>query len=68
MQATQARSNSLTAHLARAGGAAESAEGAEPDEADDGCCTVSVMPGQHCTRPALAGRTVCAGHAAMGSK
>ena len=76
MHAPQARSNSLTAHLARAaGGTADGPVMAGPQEYDEpgvqsdvasDRCTVSVMPGQHCNRRALDGQTICAGHAAMG--
>ena len=72
MHAPQARSNSLTAHLARAaGGDAHAQEGDEvtvPPAAVNGRCTVSLAPGQHCGRPALDGQRICAGHAAMGEK
>ena len=75
MHAPQARSNSLTAHLARAaGGPADGPVMVGPQERHETIesgvasdrCTVSVMPGQHCNRRALDGQTICAGHAAMG--
>ena len=76
MQTAPVRSNSLTAHLARAAGGdvrrPTVADAQEPDETPgppviaDGRCTVSVAPGQHCGRAAAAGQSICAGHAAMG--
>ena len=65
MQTAPVRSNSLTAHLARAAGGdvrrPTVADAQEPDETPgppviaDGRCTVSVAPGQHCGRAAKRG-------------
>ena len=73
------RSNTLTAHLARAAGASavepvvdapagNSAPPAELGDDAEGRCAASVISGQRCRRPAAEGHTLCPGHIAMGTK
>jgi len=73
------RSTTLTAHLARAAGTVAverpveeqtqiSATAEAGDDAEDHRCAASVISGQRCRRPAVAGHALCPGHIAMGTK